>query len=64
MHAGSSILRLFELAGAEGVPMLVSPNQTTTTCPLASAASQGNTFDFPPTVAPEFTWVGVVQVVP
>ena len=32
--------------------------------PLASAASQGNTFDFPPTVAPEFTWVGVVQVVP
>jgi hypothetical protein len=45
-------------------PARFAPNHTTTTCPLASAATHGNTLDFP-TVAPWLIRTGVVlHVVP
>src|SRR6266403_3398430 len=45
------------------LPERSAPNQTTTTCPAASAATAGNTFDFP-TVAPELTRTGAVHTLP
>src|SRR5712671_6966165 len=44
-------------------PARSAPNQTTTTCPNASAVTEGNTFAFP-TVAPELTRTGAVHTRP
>src|SRR5258708_3602560 len=45
------------------LPARSEPNQATTTCPNASAETEGNTFAFP-TVAPPLTRTGAVHTRP
>lgn len=45
------------------LPAILDPSQVTTTWLLASAATQGNTLDFP-TVDPPFTRTGTVRGLP
>src|ERR1700740_1619771 len=57
VQVGCMAATLFEL------PARLPPSHVTTTCPLASAATHGNTLDLP-TVEPLLTRTGAVQVEP